>query len=74
MTGKLVDRVSRLPLSTLARIRAVLAGRYDAGKLSPDEAIIFDELIVAILSGTQRAEALALYARLKESDADKESS
>jgi|GEM_PF-2969501 len=65
-TFSVCDIESRRPGYSMARIRAALAGRYDAAKLSEDEALLFDDLLGEAMDGTHTAEEEAFWARFAD--------
>lgn len=56
------DLESYRPGYSMARIRAALAGRYDAALLSDDEFLIFDDLLDDVMGMAQTPVACAFWA------------
>lgn len=56
------DLESYRPGYSMARIRAALAGRFDAGELSDDEERIFDDLLGEAMGTIETPAACAFWA------------
>ena len=54
-----------LPRVLPKRVRAALAGNYDAGLLSADKAELFDDLLGAAMDGANTAAAREFWARFQ---------
>lgn len=56
------DLESYRPGYSMARIRAALAGRFDAAQLSDDEYLIFDDLLGDVMGTIETPAARAFWA------------
>ena len=56
------DLESYRPGYSMARIRAALAGRFDAAQLSDDEYLIFDDLLDDVIGTVETPAACAFWA------------